>query len=90
DCEDYGQAVKYLGSSDNQKLFFTLDQGHIFQKGKIELVCGNTYRMLQQSRFSKHFEFYGSWDTHFGIFDCGPNKSTNLEMTTENISSGCC
>jgi hypothetical protein len=37
-------------------------------------VCGNTYRMLSDTRFNNHFEFFGTWDTHYGIYQgCGGN-----------------
>jgi arsenite methyltransferase len=35
-------------------------------------VCGNTYKMLHDSRLKEHFEFIGTWDHHYGIFEgCG-------------------
>lgn len=71
-CEDYGQAVRYKGTIDHHPKFFQLDGHHVIEANKMFLVCGNTYRMLNQSRFKDHFEFYGDWSTHFGIFpDCG-------------------
>ena len=72
DCEDYGQAVIYKGGILGEEKGFTLDDHHYFAKGKTEAVCGNTYLMLHNTRFSKYFEFIGSWDTHYGIFEgCG-------------------
>ena len=72
DCEDYGQAVKYLGTMPGNKTSFDLDDHHNFPTGKMSLVCGNTYMMLNDTRFAKHFEFYGNFDTHYGIFEgCG-------------------
>lgn len=71
-CEDYGQAVKYKGSIEHQPYYFELDGHHKIETGKVFSVCGNTYKMLNETRFKDHFEFYGSWDTHYGIFpDCG-------------------
>ncbi|MEY8204867.1 MAG: methyltransferase domain-containing protein [Bermanella sp.] len=71
-CEDYGQAVMYKGSIEHHPHFFALDAHHKIETGKVFSVCGNSYRMLQQTRFKQHFEFYGSWDTHYGIYpDCG-------------------
>jgi len=71
-CEDYGQAVMYKGSIEHHPHFFALDGHHKIETGKVFSVCGNTYRMLNQTRFKAHFEFYGSWDTHYGIYpDCG-------------------
>lgn len=72
DCEDYGQAVIYRGSITNSSHRFVLDKHHDIQTGKIFPVCGNTWRMLQDSRFAAHFDFVGNFDQHFGIFEgCG-------------------
>ncbi|HHS95883.1 MAG TPA: methyltransferase domain-containing protein [Phaeodactylibacter sp.] len=72
DCEDYGQAIKYLGSIQNASHAFDLDNHHHFPTGKVMPVCGNTYLMLKKTRFAKHFEFYGNFDTHYGIYEgCG-------------------
>ena len=68
DCEDYGQAVVYKGSIEGCAHAFDLDDHHHFPKGKMMTVCGNTYMMLNDTRFKNHFDFYGNWDTHYGIF----------------------
>ncbi len=74
DCEDYGQAVAYKGGIREEEQAFTLDDHHYFPKGKVITVCGNSYRMLHDTRFKKYFEFFGTWDTHYGIFEgCGGN-----------------
>jgi SAM-dependent methyltransferase len=71
-CEDYGQAVRYKGTIPHHKHFFQLDDHHKIETGKMFPVCGNTYRMLADTRFNEHFDFFGSWDVHYGIFpDCG-------------------
>lgn len=72
DCEDYGQAVKYKGTIKNSEKVFKLDDHHIFEKGKIMSVCGNTHLMLADTRFKDDFEFYGDFSMHYGIFEgCG-------------------
>jgi len=74
DCEDYGQAVAYKGGVLENNNAFELDDHHYFPKGKIISVCGNTYKMLHDTRFKGFFEFYGTWDVHYGIFEgCGGN-----------------
>ena len=71
-CEDYGQGVIYKGSIEHHPNTFGLDKHHAISMGKPFPVCGNTYRMLHDTRFSEHFEFTGTWDTHYGIFEgCG-------------------
>lgn len=72
DCEDYGQAVVYKGTIPRNAETWSLDGHHQILKGKVFPVCGNTYNMLKHSRFEKHFDFIGNFDSHFGIFDgCG-------------------
>jgi arsenite methyltransferase len=71
-CEDYGQAVVYRGTIPYHPHVFVLDKHHRIETGKHFPVCGNTWRMLHDSRFASHFEFYGSFERHFGIFPgCG-------------------
>lgn len=93
DCEDYGQAVMYKGSIEDSPEFYTLDNGHTFYTGKVEPVCGNSYLMLEKTRFKEHFQFIGSFDKHYGIFPgCGTsNPFESLHSNTEVSGiSGCC
>lgn len=87
-CEDYGQAVRYKGTVEHQPHVFMLDNHHIIETGKMFSVCGNTYRMLKDTRFSAHFEFFGDWSTHYGIYpDCG----TPIPFASNgNIEGGAC
>ncbi|MDT8408985.1 MAG: methyltransferase domain-containing protein [Wenzhouxiangellaceae bacterium] len=72
DCEDYGQAVIYRGSIANAPHGFVLDKHHHIETGRVFPVCGNTWRMLHDSRFACHFEFIGDFGRHYGIFEgCG-------------------
>ncbi|MEL6687160.1 MAG: methyltransferase domain-containing protein [Pseudomonadota bacterium] len=83
-CEDYGQAVRYKGTIDNAPDAFALDSHHWIETGRIFPVCGNTYRMLHETRFVPHFEFFGTWDTHFGLFkDCGTDPRFDAPPATE-------
>ena len=71
-CEDYGQAVIYKGTLEHHPHEFRLDKHHIISAGKVFPVCGNTWRMLGETRFKEHFDFIGDWDRHYGIFEgCG-------------------
>lgn len=89
DCEDYGQALEYLGTIKNSKEQFKLDDHHIFPKGKIIPVCGNTFMMCNDTRFKDHFKFYGTWDTHFGIFEgCGATMPFSSNDNSEEAA--CC
>lgn len=71
-CEDYGQTAVYLGTLQGHPHAFELDDHHRFIAGKPMLVCGNTASMLQETRFSKHFQVSGDRSVHFGPFDCAP------------------
>lgn len=94
DCEDYGQAVIYKGTIADSPQSYSLDTGHTFNKGRVHSVCGNSYLMLKESRLSKHFEFIGNFETHYGIFpNCGtPNPFASLHQgaQTFNTTGACC
>ncbi|MBT4837453.1 MAG: methyltransferase domain-containing protein [Methylococcales bacterium] len=94
-CEDYGQAVIYNGGIEHHEDSFTLDKHHFIEKGKVFPVCGNTYRMLNETRFSPFFEFIGNWNTHFGIYQgCGTDIPYSDDNSSGNASddksSSCC
>jgi len=88
DCEDYGHSVMYKGTITGEKDAMTLDSHHEFEKNKSQRVCGNTYNMLKNSRYSSHFEFFGSFEKHLGIFEgCGGAMPFT---ESANSTSGCC
>jgi len=90
-CEDYGQAVVYKGGIQDSEQQFVLDDHHIIEKGRYFPVCGNTYRMLDESRFQQFFEFHGNWDTHFGIFkDCGTIMPFKQDENVQPDTGACC
>lgn len=91
DCEDYGQAVVYKGGVPENENAFALDDHHYFPKGKVMSVCGNTYKMLHDTRFKKHFDFHGTWDTHYGIFEgCGGNAPFSTDSNSGSSEESCC
>ena len=87
-CEDYGQSVIYKGTIPGLENQFLLDCHHRIETGKDFPVCGNSYRMLRETRFAEHFEFYGDFHCHQGIFKgCG----IDLPFGNDRIDvSGCC
>lgn len=89
-CEDYGQAVIYQGTIPNNPHQFVLDKHHAIDTGRVFPVCGNTWRMLKETRFAEHFTFIGDFSKHFGLFEgCGSvmpfDTSTNAAE-----ASPCC
>ncbi len=102
-CEDHGQAVIYRGTIPQSPDRWDLDQHHALETGRVFPVCGNTYRMLHQSRFREHFTFIGDFSRHFGLFPgCGsslpfasqatnePTNATPLTTAADSGSGGCC
>jgi arsenite methyltransferase len=93
-CEDYGQAVIYRGGVPRSEHLFRLDKHHLFEQGRIFPVCGNTYRMLSETRFTAFFDFYGNTDRHYGIFaGCGTVMPFSTDRETNNWrqeAGGCC
>lgn len=84
-CEDYGQSVIYKGTIPENPSNFKLDEHHIMNKGEEFRVCGNTYKMLHETRYKDHFEFKGDMNVHYGIFKgCGDKNPFN------SSKKGCC
>ncbi|MGE4131446.1 MAG: methyltransferase domain-containing protein [Bdellovibrionales bacterium] len=71
-CEDFGQVAIYKGSIESSPNYFVLDDHHTFEKNRPMSVCGNTASMLQNSRYSRHFQVTGDTSTHYGLFNCAP------------------
>lgn len=88
-CEDYGQAVIYKGSIEHQPHEFRLDKHHTISTGKAFPVCGNTWRMLNETRFKKHFEFIGDWNNHYGIFE-GCGVALPFDLNQADSGNACC
>lgn len=87
DCEDYGHIAIYKGGLAEAPFKFQLDGSHVFEKNKPEKVCGNTARMLSETRFKDYFQVIGSFEEHFGEFrDCG----NSTESDTKNDANGTC
>jgi SAM-dependent methyltransferase len=92
-CEDYGQAVIYRGTVPDHPDRFVLDKHHGIEVGRVFPVCGNTWRMLADTRFAPHFEFHGDFSRHFGLFEgCGgglPFERAS-ESTAGQAAAACC
>ena len=90
-CEDYGQAVIYKGGVAEQPEAFELDGHHRIERGKVFPVCGNTWRMLAETRFAPHFDFIGDFSTHYGIFPgCGTSIPFAAAGAAPSPGGGCC
>lgn len=88
-AEDYGQAVVYLGTVEQHGETLELDKTHRFPIGERVPVDSNTFRMLAESRFARHFSFEGSMDSHLGVF-----RQTGCEIPFDQVAaklaSKCC
>jgi arsenite methyltransferase len=72
ECEDYGQAVIYRGTVSGHERVFPLDKHHMIEAGRVFLICGNSWKMLAETRLAAHFDFIGDFSRHFGVFQgCG-------------------
>jgi arsenite methyltransferase len=69
-CEDFGQLATYLGTLPGAPHAFDLDDHHHFETHRPMRVCGNTFDMLNATRYAAHFSFAGDKRHHFGLFDC--------------------
>jgi SAM-dependent methyltransferase len=90
-CEDYGQAVIYKGGLAHSEDLFVLDKHHAIERGKVFPVCGNTWRMLKDTRFAPYFEFIGDFSRHYGIFaGCGTAMPFAATSGSTAAAGGCC
>jgi arsenite methyltransferase len=90
-CEDYGQAVVYLGTIPRHPDRFVLDKHHRIETGRVFPVCGNTWRMLKETRFAPHFQFIGDFSRHYGLFaGCGGGLPFDSDSGTAGSAAGCC
>lgn len=89
-CEDYGQAVIYRGTVPDHAHRLVLDKHHDMETGRVFPVCGNTWRMLHDTRLRPHFDFIGDFSRHYGLFPgCGGGLPFDTETTT-TATDGCC
>jgi len=86
--ENYGQSVIYLGSVAHHSDAFDLDAHTRLVKGQKTAVCGNTYRILKASRFSRHFAFTDG-GPHLGPFAPAVSQSPVIEAAN-TPTRGCC
>lgn len=90
-CEDYGQAVVYRGTIPDHPHRFVLDKHHHIETGRVFPVCGNTWRMLLNTRFAHHFNFIGDFSTHYGLFEgCGSAMPFDTKGSDTSVSGACC
>lgn len=87
-CENFGHVAHYKGSIPEFPHGFALDEHHYFKTGMPTPICGNTSKMLTETRFSDHFQVIGDFSTHYGPFDC--NTADRQKGIPENDSGPCC
>ena len=88
--EDYGQSIKYKGTIEDSPKTFLFDKDHTFS-GCAKKVSGNTFKILQNSRYAKHFEFKGDFSNHQGAFSKTESANPFAGLHKESTqSSGCC
>lgn len=91
DCEDHGQAVVYRGTIPHHPNRYVLDKHHVLETGRVFPVCGNSYRMLHDTRLREHFESIGTFERHYGIFPgCGGGLPFDAASAPAAPSGGCC
>ena len=95
ECEDYGQAVRFRGhavSGDAREGadVFALDKHHAIEAGRMVPVCGNSWRMLADTRFATAFDVVGDFSRHYGIFaGCGGGLPFDRAESATSASPCC-
>jgi arsenite methyltransferase len=80
--EDYGQTASYLGTMPEFPTFFPLDKDQGFERARVVPISGNAAKILQKSRYNRHFRVEGDNSVHFGRF--------RWSTTTEASSADTC
>lgn len=89
-CEDYGQAARYRGTIAGAERVLRLDKHHDFEVGRVAPVCGNTWRMLAESRLAAHFDLFGDMSRHYGLFrGCGSEIPFDIDGSS-SLAGACC
>jgi len=79
-----------LGSIPDHPHCIVLDKHHHIEAGRVFPVCGNTWRMLHETRFAPHFEFIGDFSRHYGLFErCGAELPFD-DKDASGESCACC
>jgi SAM-dependent methyltransferase len=90
-CEDHGQAVIYRGSIAGHPHQLPFDKHHVMEAGRVFPVCGNTFRMLKDTRLAPHFDFIGDASRHYGLFPgCGGVLPFDSPTSQVGDGSPCC
>jgi len=89
-AENYGQKAVYRGTVAESPDELRLDRHYVFPAGRPEPVCGNMARIIEQSRFSTHFEILGSRCCHLGAFNHMNDADVFANPTENGTSVGCC
>ena len=87
-CENFGHVAYYKGSIPEFPHGFTLDDHHYFQTGIPVPVCGNSSKMLSESRFGEHFDLLGNFSTHYGPFESSTPQAQEGLSASDNDT--CC
>ena len=87
-CENFGHVVHYKGTIPEFPHGFTFDDNHFFQTSLPVPVCGNTYKMISESRLKDHFKLTGDFSKHYGPFHSSIPHTQEGIPTNENGS--CC
>ena len=90
ECEDYGQAVIYRGTVAGHERVLPLDKHHMIEAGRVFPVCGNSWKMLAETRLAPHFDFIGNFSKHFGVFEgCGGGLPFAQVIGGEPVAACC-
>ena len=83
--------MRYRGTVPGSERIFELDGHHHIEAGRMFPICGNSWKMLADTRFAGHFEFFGDFSTHYGVFpDCGIAMPFGADGNVPDTPAACC
>jgi len=88
-CEDYGQVATYLGTLPGDRHAYRLDDHHVLESLRPQLVCGNTAAMLAETWLKPHFKVDGDRSRHFGLFACWGAVAASSRAVSGGAAAAC-
>jgi ubiquinone/menaquinone biosynthesis C-methylase UbiE len=88
--ENYGQQAVYRGTIADHPEEFQLDERYHFRRGQNRAICGNTYKLLKNTRFGAHFDLLGDDSVHLGEFNDLEYQASESGQVEKPTAEGCC
>jgi arsenite methyltransferase len=88
--ENYGQQAIYKGTIEHHPDEFRFDKDYVFKTGVSTQICGNTRKLLGESRLEQYFDMIGDDDRHLGTFNANEPNFPFTAKSAGTTTGSCC